>query len=243
MEATARNPMDSCALLHEQGGGIIAMHINNLTDLTRRSHGCETCSPTSPVAPAPLDKPAGRDRSTACRGAYEFQFTLSTGKRPMRGVPARPEHALHDANFRGKDDALHDCATTRSAVRHPSRLRADVMEACQDLAREILDRRPRPRTRAMCSCVGLGSTPNPCGSTTVLQKAYPRPRGAGYRFAIDAGDPGCSRSSRTRGCATPPTRSANEVLKPRRRSRAAARARGLKCKRILPNANEDVRKS
>ena len=115
MENTTRNTMESLRALHERLGIIDNAH-KNLTDLTT-----QVTTLRDVLANKQSRGAFGQARMEAIvqdglpKGAYEFQFTLSTGKRPDCVVFLPDQRPLCiDAKFPLEAmTALHDAAATR----------------------------------------------------------------------------------------------------------------------------------
>src|SRR3954470_19829077 len=140
MEQTTRNTMDSLRALHERLGIIDNAH-KNLTDLTS-----QVTTLRDVLANKQLRGAFGQARMEAIvqdgmpKGSYEFQFTLSTGKRPDCVVflpDARP--LCIDAKFPLEAvTALHVARTDEEKKAATARLRADVMRHVNDIAEKYL---------------------------------------------------------------------------------------------------------
>ena len=139
MEQTTRNTMDSLRKLHERLGIIDSAH-KNLTDLTTQ------VSTLRDVLANKQSRGAfGQARMEAIvqdgmpKGSFEFQFTLSTGKRPDCVVFLPDQRPLCiDAKFPLEAiTALHDRAATRSASCGPA-ARTDMMKHVADIAEKYL---------------------------------------------------------------------------------------------------------
>jgi DNA recombination protein RmuC len=140
MEQTTRNTMDSLRVLHERLGIIDNAH-KNLTDLTS-----QVTTLRDVLANKQSRGAFGQARMEAIvqdgmpKGAYEFQFTLSTGKRPDCVVflpDARP--LCIDAKFPLEAvTALHDARSDEEKKFATQRLRADVMKHVSDIAEKYL---------------------------------------------------------------------------------------------------------
>src|SRR5437764_4713609 len=140
MEATTRNTMDSLRVLHERRGIIDNAH-KNLTDLTSQVTTLRDvlANKQSPGA-------FGQARMEAIvqdgmpKGSYEFQFTLSTGKRPDCVVFLPDQRPLCiDAKFPLEAmTALHDARTDEEKKIATQRLRNDVMKHVSDIAEKYL---------------------------------------------------------------------------------------------------------
>jgi DNA recombination protein RmuC len=140
MEQTTRNTMDSLRVLHERLGIIDNAH-KNLTDLTS-----QVTTLRDVLANKQSRGAFGQARMEAIvqdgmpKGAYEFQFTLSTGKRPDCVVflpDARP--LCIDAKFPLEAmTALHDARTDEERKFASQRLRSDVTKHVNDIAEKYL---------------------------------------------------------------------------------------------------------
>jgi DNA recombination protein RmuC len=140
MEQTTRSTMDSLRVLHERLGIIDHAH-KNLTELTS-----QVTTLRDVLANKQSRGAFGQARMEAIvrdgmpSGAYEFQFTLSTGKRPDCVVflpDARP--LCIDAKFPLEAvTALHDARTDEERRFATQRLRADVMKHVSDIAEKYL---------------------------------------------------------------------------------------------------------
>src|SRR5216684_3556874 len=127
MEQTTRNTMDSLRVLHERLGIIDNAH-KNLTDLTS-----QVTTLRDVLANKQSRGAFGQARMEAIvqdgmpKGSYEFQFTLSTGKRPDCVVFLPDQRPLCiDAKFPLEAmTALHDART-------------DVMKHVSDIAEKYL---------------------------------------------------------------------------------------------------------
>ena len=117
MEQTTRHTMDSLRVLHERLGIIDNAH-KNLTDLTT-----QVTTLRDVLANKQSRGAFGQARMEAIvqdglpKGSYEFQYTLSTGKRPDCVVFLPDQRPLCiDAKFPLEAmTALHEAAATRSA--------------------------------------------------------------------------------------------------------------------------------
>jgi DNA recombination protein RmuC len=140
MEQTTRSTMDSLRVLHERLGIIDHAH-KNLTELTS-----QVTTLRDVLANKQSRGAFGQARMEAIvqdgmpKGAYEFQFTLSSGKRPDCVVflpDARP--LCIDAKFPLEAvTALHDARTEEERRFATQRLRADVMKHVGDIAEKYL---------------------------------------------------------------------------------------------------------
>jgi DNA recombination protein RmuC len=140
MEQSTRNTMDSLRVLHERLGIIDSAH-KNLTDLT---------SQVTTLRDVLANKQArgafGQARMEAIvqdgmpKGSYEFQYTLSTGKRPDCAVFLPDQRPLCiDAKFPLEAmTALHDARTDDEKKYASQRLRADVMKHVNDIAEKYV---------------------------------------------------------------------------------------------------------
>jgi DNA recombination protein RmuC len=140
MEQTTRNTMDSLRVLHERLGIIDNAH-KNLTDLTS-----QVTTLRDVLANKQSRGAFGQARMEAIvqdgmpKGAYEFQHTLSTGKRPDCVVFLPDQRPLCiDAKFPLEAiTALHDARTEEEKRIATQRLRADVMNHVSDIAEKYL---------------------------------------------------------------------------------------------------------
>ena len=140
MEATTRNTMDSLRVLHERLGIIDNAH-KNLTDLTS-----QVTTLRDVLANKQSRGAFGQARMEAIvqdgmpKGAYEFQHTLSTGKRPDCVVFLPDQRPLCiDAKFPLEAvTALHDARSDEEKKYATQRLRADVMKHVSDIAEKYL---------------------------------------------------------------------------------------------------------
>jgi DNA recombination protein RmuC len=140
MEQTTRNTMDSLRALHERLGIIDNAH-KNLTDLTS-----QVTTLRDVLANKQSRGAFGQARMEAIvqdgmpKGSYEFQFTLSTGKRPDCVVflpDARP--LCIDAKFPLEAmTALHDARSDEEKKLAAQRLRTDVLKHVSDIAEKYL---------------------------------------------------------------------------------------------------------
>ena len=140
MEQTTRSTMDSLRVLHERLGIIDHAH-KNLTELTS-----QVTTLRDVLANKQSRGAFGQARMEAIvqdgmpKGSYEFQFTLSSGKRPDCVVflpDARP--LCIDAKFPLEAvTALHDARTEEERKFATQRLRADVMKHVSDIAEKYL---------------------------------------------------------------------------------------------------------
>src|SRR5256885_2522138 len=140
MEQTTRNTMDSLRVLHERLGIIDNAH-KNLTDLT-----LQVTTLRDVLANKQSRGAFGQARMEAIvqdgmpKGSYEFQFTLSTGKRPDCVVFLPDQRPLCiDAKFPLEAmTALHDARTDEEKKIATQRLRNDVMKHVNDIAEKYL---------------------------------------------------------------------------------------------------------
>jgi len=140
MEQTTRSTMDSLRVLHERLGIIDHAH-KNLTELTS-----QVTTLRDVLANKQSRGAFGQARMEAIvqdgmpKGSYEFQFTLSSGKRPDCVVflpDARP--LCIDAKFPLEAvTALHDARSEEERKFATQRLRADVMKHVSDIAEKYL---------------------------------------------------------------------------------------------------------
>src|SRR6201981_3403032 len=140
MEQTKRNTMESLRALHERLGIIDNAH-KNLTDLTS-----QVTTLRDVLANKQSRGAFGQARMEAIvqdglpKGAYEFQHTLSTGKRPDCVVFLPDQRPLCiDAKFPLEAiTALHDARSDEEKRIASQRLRADVMKHVGDIAEKYL---------------------------------------------------------------------------------------------------------
>jgi DNA recombination protein RmuC len=140
MEQTTRHTMDSLRVLHERLGIIDNAH-KNLTDLTTQVTTLRDVLSNKQSRGA-----FGQARMEAIvqdgltKGSYEFQFTLSTGKRPDCVVFLPDTRPLCiDAKFPLEAmTALHDARSDEEKRLASQRLRADVMKHVSDIAEKYL---------------------------------------------------------------------------------------------------------
>jgi DNA recombination protein RmuC len=140
MEQTTRNTMESLRALHERLGIIDNAH-KNLTDLTS-----QVTTLRDVLANKQSRGAFGQARMEAIvqdgmpKGSYEFQFTLSTGKRPDCVVFLPDQRPLCiDAKFPLEAmTALHDARTDEERRIASQRLRGDVMKHVSDIADKYL---------------------------------------------------------------------------------------------------------
>src|SRR3569832_11563 len=140
MEHTTRNTMESLRALHERLGIIDSAH-KNLTDLTT-----QVTTLRDVLANKQSRGAFGQARMEAIvqdgmpKGSYEFQYTLSSGKRPDCVVflpDGRP--LCIDAKFPLEAvTALHDARTDEERKIAAQRLRADVMKHVSDIGEKYL---------------------------------------------------------------------------------------------------------
>src|SRR6516164_9501718 len=140
MEQSTRNTMDSLRVLHERLGIIDNAH-KNLTDLTS-----QVTTLRDVLANKQSRGAFGQARMEAIvqdgmpQGSYEFQYTLSTGKRPDCVVFLPDQRPLCiDAKFPLEAmTALHDARTDEERKFAAQRLRNDVMKHVSDIADKYL---------------------------------------------------------------------------------------------------------
>src|SRR5437588_2546213 len=140
MEATTRQAMDSLRVLHERLSIIDNAH-KNLTDLTS-----QVTTLRDVLANKQSRGAFGQARMEAIvqdgmpQGSYEFQHTLSTGKRPDCVVFLPDQRPLCiDAKFPLEAvTALHDARTDDEKKFASQRLRNDVMKHVSDIAEKYL---------------------------------------------------------------------------------------------------------
>jgi DNA recombination protein RmuC len=140
MEQSTRNTMDSLRVLHERLGIIDNAH-KNLTDLTT-----QVTTLRDVLANKQSRGAFGQARMEAIvqdgmpKDAYEFQYTLSSGKRPDCVVFLPDQRPLCiDAKFPLEAmTALHDARSDEERKYASTRLRADVMKHVADIAEKYL---------------------------------------------------------------------------------------------------------
>src|ERR1700750_949159 len=140
MEQTTRTTMDSLRVLHERLGIIDNAH-KNLTDLTS-----QVTTLRDVLANKQSRGAFGQARMEALvqggmlKGSYEFQFTLSSGKRPDCVVFLPDQRPLCiDAKFPLEAmTALHDARSDEERRLAGQRLRADIMKHVSDIAEKYL---------------------------------------------------------------------------------------------------------
>ena len=140
MEQTTRNTMDSLRKLHERLGIIDNAH-RNLTDLTT-----QVTTLRDVLANKQSRGAFGQARMEAIvqdgmpKGSYEFQFTLSSGKRPDCVVFLPDQRPLCiDAKFPLEAmTALHDARSDEGRRAAAQRLRSDIMKHVGDIAEKYL---------------------------------------------------------------------------------------------------------
>src|SRR5437762_8410341 len=140
MEATTRHTMDSLRVLHERLGIIDNAH-KNLTDLTS-----QVTTLRDVLANKQSRGAFGQARMEAIvqdgmpQGSYEFQYTLSSGKRPDCVVFLPDQRPLCiDAKFPLEAmTALHDARSDEERKFATQRLRNDVMKHVNDIAEKYL---------------------------------------------------------------------------------------------------------
>jgi DNA recombination protein RmuC len=140
MEQTTRNTMDSLRVLHERLGIIDHAH-KNLTELTT-----QVTTLRDVLANKQARGAFGQARMEAIvqdglpKGSYEFQFTLSTGKRPDCVVFLPDQRPLCiDAKFPLEAmTALHDARSDEERRFASQRLRTDVLKHVSDIAEKYL---------------------------------------------------------------------------------------------------------
>ena len=140
MEQSTRNTMDSLRVLHERLGIIDSAH-KNLTDLTS-----QVTTLRDVLANKQSRGAFGQARMEAIvqdglpKGSYEFQYTLSTGKRPDCVVFLPDQRPLCiDAKFPLEAmTALHDARGDDDRRLASQRLRNDVMKHVSDIAEKYL---------------------------------------------------------------------------------------------------------
>jgi DNA recombination protein RmuC len=140
MEATTRNTMDSLRVLHERLGIIDNAH-KNLTDLTS-----QVTTLRDVLANKQSRGAFGQARMESIvrdgmpSGAYAFQHTLSSGKRPDCVIFLPDQRPLCiDAKFPLEAvTALHDARSDDEKKYAAQRLRTDVMKHVTDIAEKYL---------------------------------------------------------------------------------------------------------
>jgi DNA recombination protein RmuC len=140
MESSTRNTMDSLRVLHERLGIIDNAH-KNLTDLTT-----QVTTLRDVLANKQARGAFGQARMEAIvqdgmpKGSFEFQYTLTTGKRPDCVVFLPDQRPLCiDAKFPLEAmTALHDARTDDERKYACQRLRNDVMKHVADIAEKYL---------------------------------------------------------------------------------------------------------
>jgi len=140
MEATTRNTMDSLRKLHERLGIIDNAH-KNLTDLTT-----QVTTLRDVLANKQSRGAFGQARMEAIvqdgmpKGSYEFQFTLTSGKRPDCVVFLPDQRPLCiDAKFPLEAmTALHDARSDEERRVAAQRLRSDILKHVADIAEKYL---------------------------------------------------------------------------------------------------------
>lgn len=140
MEQTTRNTMDSLRVLHERLGIIDSAH-KNLTDLTT-----QVTTLRDVLANKQARGAFGQARMEAIvqdgmpKGAFAFQHTLSTGKRPDCVIFLPDQRPLCiDAKFPLEAvTALRDARSDEEKKFATQRLRQDVMKHINDIADKYL---------------------------------------------------------------------------------------------------------
>jgi DNA recombination protein RmuC len=140
MEQTTRNTMESLSALHERLGIIDNAH-KNLTDLTS-----QVTTLRDVLANKQSRGAFGQARMESIvkdgmpSGAYAFQHTLSSGKRPDCVIFLPDQRPLCiDAKFPLEAvTALHDARSDEEKKYAAQRLRADVMKHVTDIAEKYL---------------------------------------------------------------------------------------------------------
>jgi DNA recombination protein RmuC len=140
MEQTTRNTMESLSALHERLGIIDSAH-KNLTDLTS-----QVTTLRDVLANKQSRGAFGQARMESIvkdgmpSGAYAFQHTLSSGKRPDCVIFLPDQRPLCiDAKFPLEAvTALHDARSDDEKKYAAQRLRADVMKHVTDIAEKYL---------------------------------------------------------------------------------------------------------
>ncbi|SED80186.1 DNA recombination protein RmuC [Bradyrhizobium erythrophlei] len=140
MEQTTRNTMDSLRVLHERLGIIDHAH-KNLNELTT-----QVTTLRDVLANKQSRGAFGQARMEAIvqdgmpKGSFEFQYTLTTGKRPDCVVFLPDQRPLCiDAKFPLEAmTALHDARSDEERKFASQRLRADVLKHVSDIAEKYL---------------------------------------------------------------------------------------------------------
>ena len=174
MEQTTRNTMDSLRVLHERLGIIDNAH-KNLTDLTT-----QVTTLRDVLANKQSRGAFGQARMEAIvqdgmpKGSYEFQYTLSTGKRPDCVVFLPDQRPLCiDAKFPLEAmTALHDARSDEEKKFATQRLRTDVMKHVSDIAEKYLIAGETQDTALMFVPSELVYAEIHDGFDDVIQKAY-----------------------------------------------------------------------
>ena len=242
MEATTRHTMDSLRVLHERLGIIDNAH-KNLTDLTS-----QVTTLRDVLANKQSRGAFGQARMEAIvqdgmpQGAYEFQYTLSTGKRPDCVVFLPDQRPLCiDAKFPLEAmTALHDARSDEEQQIRDAAAAQRRDETRQRHRREISDRRRDPGHRADVRAVGIGLCRNSRRLRRRDPEGLPRPRRAGVAVAADAGDPGDAADPERRADARCRRPDPHRGAQPRRRP-GRLRERVLKLQKHFGDVNEDVR--
>src|SRR5271154_3530049 len=137
MEQTTRNTMDSLRALPERLGIIDNAHKNLTSQVTTLRDVLANKQSRGAFGQARMEAIV---QDGMPKGAYEFQFTLSTGKRPDCVVflpDARP--LCIDAKFPLEAmTALHDARSDEEKKFATQRLRSDVMKHVSDIAEKYL---------------------------------------------------------------------------------------------------------
>ena len=140
MEQTTRNTMDSLRVLHERLGIIDHAH-KNLNELTT-----QVTTLRDVLANKQSRGAFGQARMEAIvqdgmpKGSFEFQYTLTSGKRPDCVVFLPDQRPLCiDAKFPLEAmTALHDARSDEERKFASQRLRADVLKHVSDIAEKYL---------------------------------------------------------------------------------------------------------
>ena len=186
MEATTRNTMDSLRVLHERLGIIDNAH-KNLTDLTS-----QVTTLRDVLANKQSRGAFGQARMEAIvqdgmpMGSYEFQHTLSNGKRPDCVVFLPDQRPLCiDAKFPLEAmTALHDARSDEEKKYATQRLRTDVMKHVSDIAEKYLIAGETQDTALMFVPSEFGLCRNPRRVRRRHSKSLPRPRRAGVAVLL-----------------------------------------------------------
>ena len=227
MEATTRHTMDSLRVLHERLGIIDNAH-KNLTDLTS-----QVTTLRDVLANKQSRGAFGQARMEAIvqdgmpQGSYEFQHTLSTGKRPDCVVFLPDQRPLCiDAKFPLEAmTALHDARSDEEKKFATQRLRNDVMKHVSDIAEKYLITGETQDTALMFVPSESVYAEIHDGFDDVIQKAYRARVVLVSPSLLDAGDPGDAADPERRADARRRRPDPHRGAQSRRRPRAFAGAR------------------